>query len=54
MNIDMEIASNNKKTKEKGDLLENLAQIIFEKKGYRVVKELRKTGVEIDISAKDI
>lgn len=50
---DIEIASSNKIAKNKGDLLENLTQIIFEKKGYKVVKELRRTGVEIDIQAKD-
>ena len=53
MNRDIEIASNTKINKQKGDLLENLTQIIFEKKGYKVVKEFRRTGVEIDIQAKD-
>ena len=54
MNRDVEIASSQKVNKQKGDLLENLASIIFEKKGYKVVKELRRTGVEVDLSAKDI
>ncbi len=54
MNIEIEIASANRINKKKGDLLEGLAEIIFQKKGYKVVKELRRTGMEIDVSARDI
>lgn len=51
----IEISSNrDSSNKDKGDLLEKLAQIIFKKMQYSVVFELRKTGMEIDVEAKSI
>jgi len=53
LHISIDMAQNaNGSCKERGDLLENLSKIIFEKLQYNVVREIRKTGVEIDLSAR--
>jgi predicted AAA+ superfamily ATPase len=38
--------------KQKGDLLENLAQKILENQHYKVENEVRKTGIEVDLVCK--
>ena len=51
--ISIDIAkTSNGSNKSKGDLLESLASIIFEKLGYEVVREIRRTSMEVDIHAK--
>lgn len=44
----------NSKSKDKGDLLENISQLIFQKMHYNTITELRKTAMEIDVSAKSL
>jgi len=39
-------------TKQKGDLLENLAKKLLEAQHYEVEEEIRKTGVELDLYCK--
>jgi hypothetical protein len=39
----------NSTSKQKGDLLENLAKKVLENQFYKVEKEIRRTGMELDL-----
>jgi len=49
----IEVACHKKDTtKDKGDLLESLSKELLEAQGYDVIKEIRFTGVELDLLCK--
>lgn len=51
MNIEVAVAPGST-TKQKGDLLENLASKLLTAQSYKVTKEIRFTGVELDLLCK--